>query len=123
MEPSAQSHTALAAGCRSGFYLEISLPPSTVKENPGKRVRLEAQKSISSLENELNWGEEVSSDKPVFCDDDAGQPVLSTPGGPGPCESLNVNEFICSSQHPVFLISKPRLREVHSLVPGHIVPK
>lgn len=71
-----------------GFYLDISLWASTVKDKSGERTWPEAQKSILSPEKELNEGEEVTCDKPAFRHRDAGQRVLNTPGGPGPmCRS------------------------------------
>lgn len=63
--------------------LEISRWVATVEVDtkPGEKRWLEAQKSVSILENELNWGEEVSCAKPLFYDQHTNQAVLSPPGG------------------------------------------
>lgn len=50
----------------SWFYLEISLWAATVSAKLGERMWLEVQKSVLTLENELNWGKKVCCDKLMF---------------------------------------------------------
>lgn len=81
---------------------------------------LEEQKLILTLENQLFGGEGASScDKPEFHPRHVSQPLLSTPGGPGP--RLWFSHQVIHLLHiaPHFPDRKPRLREVQSLVPGH----